>query len=167
MARLLADLLNAEAAGDPLPAMGQQHTPIRFQIFHQTPPSAGAGVMYVHGAGARVVAYVERDEVARHVGRLLNHVDYPMREHGMWFPPTVGEVGFGSEELPRASVDQRAMRAPPQHRSRAVLVALSSLVPLVAVIVLAALAIGWQLIAALVCVWIVMMLIVGWVVARH
>ena len=93
MAQRLAGWLNDQAEGRPLPARGPQHVPVRFQLAHDALPLPQTSALYVRGNNTRIVAFAPRDEVARHLQRLLAHVDYPMDEHGWLAPPKAHNYG--------------------------------------------------------------------------
>jgi hypothetical protein len=146
MAESLAGLLNTVAVGGLLPPAGEQHRPSRFLLTHDpvTPATGGASVVYVYRMSSRIVADAPSDEVAQLVARLLNHTDYPMLERRsplpyLPWPPTVGRLREPSGELPEPTFKKE--RKPLQ--ARVVGVALASLIPIVAVLILAGFAVGW------------------------
>jgi hypothetical protein len=118
-------------------------------------------VLYVHGTIVGLVAYAERDEVARNVARLLSHVDYPMEENRLLSVAKPRKGGFRLQDLPAAGLP--AGETSPAARSywkRRVGIAVASLVPLIAVAILAGFAVGWVLVATLVASWAALMALI-------
>ena len=113
MAQRLAGWLNDEAQGRPLPTRGAQHAPIRFQLADDALPSPQTSVLYVHGNKIRIVAFAPKDEVARHLQRLLAHVDYPMDEYGWPAPPKAHDFGDSLDALPSQTLDVSKLRSAP------------------------------------------------------
>jgi hypothetical protein len=104
MATFLAGALNGVERGEGLPMPGEQHRPQRFQLAHDpTGFAPGTAVIFMHRSKGRVVARAGDDEKARLVARILNHVDYPMRDAGV-LVPKVGTIGEKRPELPESIV---------------------------------------------------------------
>jgi hypothetical protein len=155
MAIRLTRLLNCEAERKPLPEMGPQHVPVRFQLAHDPAvPTAGASVLYVHSEKIRLVAYATSDETARRVARLLAHVDYPMKEYasfvGLSWPPKAYDFGDRISDLPESSFGPPTTRTPTPHRTRIAGIVLWSWLPLVSLAVLAAFVVPWPLVTLVV-----------------
>jgi hypothetical protein len=110
MAAFLAIVLNGVECGESLPTPGEQHRPQRFQLTHDPMGFApGAAVVYMHRSKGRIVASAQDDETARQIARILNHVDYPMRDAGV-LVPKVGVVGEPPSDLPESIVAPQKRR---------------------------------------------------------
>jgi hypothetical protein len=159
MARQLAEWLNDEVEGRPLPARGPQHVPIRFQLAHDALPLPQTSVLYVHGNSIRVVALAPRDEVARHLQRLLAHVDYPMDEHGWLAPPKAHDFGDRLKSFPDQTLSLPKQDLRPYWK-RILGVALWTWIPTIALLGLFAYAIDWLAVAGFVVLWIAVSLLI-------
>ncbi len=146
MASTLAELLNAETAGEPLPTAGEQHRPSRFHVAHSPSGlSSSVSVVYVHGAKSRVVARAQSDGAAGAVARLLNHVNYPMIEDPSWLAPVPAPGVIGREpDLPMACRRSGSKRL---LSGRAAIYLVSSLIPAAAVVALL-IVVAWPYVVA-------------------
>jgi hypothetical protein len=109
MAIYLAWELNALDRGESLPAAGEPHYPVRFQLIHDlTGLTPTVGVVYVHRSRSRMVAAAPSDACAQTIAQILNHVDYPMVETQSWLLTTQpGEMIKNVPELPDTSMPPR------------------------------------------------------------
>ena len=155
MAKRLAELLNDEAEGRPLPERGPQHVPLRFQLAHDAAPFPQTSVLYVHGLNVRIVAVAPRDEVARHLQRLLAHVDYPMDEHGVLAAPKAHDFGYRPDDLADQTLALPKQDLRPYWK-RFLGVALWLWIPMIVLAVLFGYAFSWLAVGAFVVVWIAM-----------
>jgi hypothetical protein len=108
LAVFLADVLNDEERGEPLPPAGEQHFPRRFQLVHDKgmpfAAAPGTGVIYQNRMKGRIVAWAPDDETASRIARLLNLVDYPMNSSGALIPQ-MGALRDVPDELPPSVLD--------------------------------------------------------------
>lgn len=148
MAIRLAQLMNDEAEGKPLPEKTTQHVPIRFQLAHAAAlPGPGVAVLYVHRSGTRAVASAPSEQQARRIARLLTHIDYPMDEHpglhGMFSLPKAHDFGDKLGDLPEPTPAARSRTKLGPYRKRILGLALWTWLPLIALAALAAHIVGW------------------------
>jgi hypothetical protein len=157
MAIRLAGWLNDEAEGRPLPERGPQHTPIRFQLAHDALPDPNTSVLYVHGNGIRIVAYAPSDETARHLQRLLLHVDYPVDEFDFLTPPKAHDFGDRVETLPAQTLQLPKRES--RYWKRTLGVALWMWIPLLILLALVGYAISWLFVLLIVAGWTTLVLL--------
>ena len=152
MAVRLAEWLNDEAEGRPLAERGNQHAPIRFQLAHDSLPDPHTSVLYVHGNRIRIVAYTPTDETARHLQRLLLHVDYPVDEFDFLTPPKAHDFGERADALPAQTLELPKREA--RYWKRMLGVALWMWIPLLVLLALVGYAISWVFVVVIVIGWI-------------
>lgn len=158
MAIRLAGWLNDESEGRPLPDRGPQHVPIRYQLAHYMSPKGPTSVLFAHRSNVRVVAWAERDEVARHIQSILLRVDYPTDELGLLQGAKAHDFGDSLDQLPSQTLELTKADLRPRWRQILASV-IGSWVPLLGFAALAGYAFGWLWVGAAaalgaICVWV-------------